>query len=148
MRKKWILILLLGWITALHAEAQEPSPIGLWKNIDDVTGKPRALIRIVDHAGELQGRIEKIFFEPGEDQNPKCVKCEGELKDKPTLGMMILSGFSVIGAIYDDGRILDPENGQLYKSRMTLVEEGKKLIVRGYIGIPLIGRSQTWLREQ
>ena len=148
MLKLLIYLLFLVWFTSFNAGAQEQSPIGLWKNIDDVTGKPRALIRIVEHAGELQGRIEKIFFEPGEDQNPKCIKCEGELKDKPTLGMMILSGFSLVAGEYNDGKILDPENGKLYKSRMLLAEDGKKLTVRGYIGIPLFGRSQTWLREQ
>jgi uncharacterized protein (DUF2147 family) len=148
MGKLLISMLLLGSLAPFSVVAQEQTPIGLWKNIDDVTGKPRALIRIVDQAGELQGRIEKIFFEPGEDQNPKCIKCEGELKDKPTLGMMILSGFSLIAGEYTGGKILDPKNGKLYKSRMSLAEDGKKLTVRGYIGTPLIGRSQTWLREQ
>ena len=148
MVNRLIFILLLGWLAAFNAGAQEHNtPIGLWKNLDDVTGKPRALIRIVDQDGELQGRIEKIFFEPGEDQHPKCIKCEGALKDQPTLGMLILSGFSAMGSEYTNGKILDPNNGKLFKSRMTLEEDGKKLIVRGYIGIPLMGRSQTWLRE-
>jgi uncharacterized protein (DUF2147 family) len=126
----------------------EPTPIGLWRNIDDVSGKPRVLIRIVEQAGELQGRIEKIFLQPGEEENPKCIKCEGVLKDQPTLGMTILSGFPAAGIEYSGGTILDPENGKFYKSRMTLADDGKKLIVRGYIGIPLFGRSQTWVREQ
>lgn len=148
MVNRLIFILLLGWLAAFNAGAQEHNtPIGLWKNLDDVTGKPRALIRIVDQDGELQGRIEKIFFEPGEDQHPKCIKCEGALKDQPTLGMLILSGFSAMGSEYTNGKILDPNNGKLFKSRMTLEEDGKKLVVRGYIGIPLMGRSQTWLRE-
>lgn len=143
-----ICLLLSGWLLPCHAGEQEATPIGLWKNIDDVSGKPRALIRIVEQAGELQGRIEKIFLQPGEEENPKCLKCEGGLKDQPTLGMTILSGFPAAGNDYSGGTILDPENGKYYKSRMTLVDDGKKLIVRGYIGIPLIGRSQTWLREQ
>jgi uncharacterized protein (DUF2147 family) len=147
MSYRLILVLLWGLLASFNAGAQEQTPIGLWKNLDDITGKPRALIRIVDLDGELQGRIEKIFFEPGEDQHPKCIKCEGALKDQPTLGMLILSGFSANGGEYTNGKILDPNNGKLYKSRMTLEEDGKKLIVRGYIGIPLMGRSQTWLRE-
>jgi uncharacterized protein (DUF2147 family) len=130
------------------ALAQEPSPAGLWRNIDDTTGKAKALIRVTEHSGEFSGRIEKIFPEPGEDPNPKCDKCEGTLKGQPNLGMTIMSGFRLDGTEYGGGTILDPENGKYYKSKMSLADGGKKLNVRGYVGIPLFGRSQTWLREQ
>nr|GEU28642.1 hypothetical protein [Tanacetum cinerariifolium] len=88
------------------------SPVGLWQNIDDETGKPKALIRITDTGGALQGQIEKLFREPGEEQNPTCVKCEGAKKDQPITGMVILSGLKKDGDEYTGGEILDPAKGK------------------------------------
>ena len=135
-------------LTSLAAWAQEACPVGLWKNIDDKTGKPKALIRITEGDGELKGTIEKLFREAGEEQNPICKKCEGALKDQPIIGMTILSGMKHDGDEFNGGKILDPVNGKLYKSRMTLAEGGKTLNVRGYIGTPMLGRTQVWVREQ
>lgn len=123
------------------------SPVGLWQNIDDETGKPKALIRITDNNGALQGQIEKLYREPGDDQNPLCVKCEGARKDQPITGMVILTGLKKDGDEYTGGEILDPAKGKVYKSKMHLTDGGKKLSVRGYIGTPLLGRSQTWVRQ-
>ncbi|MDY7539228.1 DUF2147 domain-containing protein [Undibacterium sp. 5I1] len=130
------------------ALAQESTPVGLWKSIDDQSGKPKALIRIVESGGELQGKIEKLFLEPGADANPKCDKCEGVNKDQAVIGMTILSGLKKDGDDYTGGRILDPANGKLYRSKLTVTDNNKKLNVRGYIGTPWFGRSQVWLREQ
>jgi uncharacterized protein (DUF2147 family) len=139
-------------LTAISsAWSQQASPVGLWKNIDDESGKPKALIRITESNGELVGKIEKLFKNPGEDPNPKCIKCEGALKDQPVLGMTILTGMKKDGSEadeYNGGKILDPNNGKVYSSKLTVVDGGKKLDVRGYIGIPMLGRSQTWLREE
>jgi uncharacterized protein (DUF2147 family) len=134
-------------LTSLNILAQDASPVGLWKTIDDHTGKPEALIRITENNGELRGKIEKLFLDIGE-KNPKCDKCEGAQKDQPIIGMTILSGMKQEGTEYGDGQILDPANGKMYKSRMSLADNGKKLNVRGYIGIPMLGRTQTWLREE
>ena len=136
----------IGLISLAPLCHAEDSPVGLWKNIDDHTGKAKALIRITEHNGVLQGKIEKLFLEPNVEQNPKCDKCEGADKDQPIIGMTILHGFTKDGDEYNGGKILDPGNGKVYKSKMKL--SGNKLDVRGYIGIPLLGRSQTWLREQ
>lgn len=130
------------------AWADDSSPVGLWKNIDDVSGKPKALIRISENKGELQGRIEKLFRPADQDQNPKCVACEGVNKDQPIIGMVFMSGLKKAGDEYTGGQILDPDNGKIYKSKLTLVEGGKKVNVRGYIGVPMLGRSQVWVREQ
>jgi len=135
-------------VLSLNGMAQEASPVGLWKNIDDHSGKPKALIRIVESGGELQGKIEKLFREPGQEPNPKCDKCTGELKDQPILGMTILTKMKRDGDQYGGGEILDPDNGKVYRSKLALIDGGKKLDVRGYIGIPLLGRTQTWLREE
>jgi uncharacterized protein (DUF2147 family) len=134
-------------LTSLNILAQDASPVGLWKTIDDHTGKPKALIRITENNGELRGKIEKLFLDIGE-KNPKCDKCEGAQKDQPIIGMTILSGMKQEGTEYGDGQILDPANGKVYKSKMSLADNGKKLNVRGYIGMPMLGRTQTWLREE
>ena len=134
-------------IISSTALAQQ-SPVGLWKNIDDATGKPKALIRITEANGEFSGKIEKLFREPTEDQNPKCIKCEGDLKDQPIIGLTILKGLKKDDDEYNGGTILDPANGKVYKSKMKLEDGGKKLNVRGYIGMPMMGRSQVWVREQ
>ncbi|MEO6917892.1 MAG: DUF2147 domain-containing protein [Collimonas sp.] len=138
-----------GTLLTPTAFAQDPnSAVGLWKNIDDHTGKPKALIRISDVNGVLNGKIEKLLRDPSEDQNPKCIKCEGELKDQPILGMTIITGMQKDGGEYNGGKILDPDNGKVYKSKMSLQDNGQKLDVRGYIGVPMLGRTQTWLRQE
>jgi uncharacterized protein (DUF2147 family) len=128
------------------AWAQQASPVGLWQNIDDETGKPKALIRITESNGEYRGRIEKLFRGPDEDPNPKCDKCEGARKDQPIVGMTILTGLKQDGNEYNGGQILDPANGKVYKSKMSVSDGGKKLDVRGYLGVPMLGRTQTWVR--
>jgi uncharacterized protein (DUF2147 family) len=130
------------------ARADDTSPVGLWKNIDDVSGKPKALIRISDNKGMLEGRIEKLYRPADQDQNPKCTRCEGVNKDQPIIGMVFMSGLARSGDEYTGGQILDPDNGKVYKSKLTLVDGGKKLNVRGYIGVPMLGRSQVWVRQE
>ena len=135
-------------LSSAAAWADDTSPVGLWKNIDDVSGKPKALIRITESNGVLQGKLEKLFRAPEQDQNPVCDKCEGVNKDKPILGLMFMWGLKKDGDEYNGGEILDPDNGKVYRSKMQLVDGGKKLKVRGYIGMPMLGRSQTWLRQE
>jgi len=140
---------LIAAVLAAPAFAQDSSPVGVWKTIDDETGKPKALIRITENqGGELQGRIEKLFRPANQDQNPICDKCEGARKDQPLIGMMIVSGLKKDGDEYKGGEILDPASGKVYKSKAALKDGGKKLEVRGYVGAPLFGRTQTWVREQ
>jgi uncharacterized protein (DUF2147 family) len=148
MRVLPVAVALAALLSLPAAWAADASPVGLWKNIDDVTGKPRALIRISENKGELEGRIEQLYRPAGEDQNPKCVKCEGVLKDQPIVGMVFMSGLKKSGDEYNGGEILDPDNGKVYKSKLTLVDGGKKVNVRGYIGIPMLGRSQVWVRQE
>ena len=140
--------ILAATLTTLPVWADEASPIGLWKNVDDVSGKPRALIRITESNGALLGKIEKVFPAPNEDPNPKCDKCEGANKNAPVIGLMILSGLAKEGEEYVGGQILDPDNGKVYRSKVRLTDKGTKLSVRGYIGVPMLGRSQTWVRQE
>jgi uncharacterized protein (DUF2147 family) len=141
-------LILAAALVASEAWAESTSPVGLWKNIDDASGKPRALIRIAESNGTLQGKIEKVFPGPSEDRNPKCEKCEGALKNVPVIGLVILSGLKKDGAEYTAGKILDPDNGKVYSSKIQLTDGGKKLNVRGYIGVSMLGRSQIWHRQE
>lgn len=121
------------------------SVFGKWKTIDDVTGKEKGIVEIYEKNGKVYGKIIEIF--ELEHRYRKCEKCSGEDKDKPYLGLVIIKGLTKDGDIYDGGNILDPKIGKLYHCKITL--DGKeKLIVRGYIGIPLFGRSQTWIRQK
>jgi uncharacterized protein (DUF2147 family) len=143
-----LLPLLVALAVALPALAAAPSPVGVWRTIDDHTKKARSLVRIVEVKGELQGTVEKIFSEPNEDPAPTCKECKGERQNKPVIGMNILWGMKKDGDEWSGGEILDPKNGKTYRCKITLSDDGKSLTVRGYIGLSLFGRSQTWLRQE
>jgi uncharacterized protein (DUF2147 family) len=135
-------------LLAGSAIADSMSPIGVWRSIDDKTKKERSIIRITEVNGALQGVVEKIFDQPGDDPGHLCKECKDERKDKPIVGMTILWGLKQDGAGWSGGEILDPKNGKIYRAKMSLSEDGKSLNVRGFIGVSLIGRTQTWWRGQ
>jgi len=124
------------------------TPVGVWRSIDDKTKQERSIIRISEENGALKGVVEKLFDQPGDDPAHLCKECKDERKDKPIIGMTILWGLKKDGESWGGGEILDPHNGKIYRCKMTLSEDGKSLNVRGFIGISLIGRSQTWLRQE
>ncbi len=143
---KKILLILAALILSPFAFAND-SPVGLWKTIDDKSGKPRSIVRIVEENGEIKGMIEKGLQE-GDDPDRVCDKCDPPRKNQKIAGMTFMWGLKKDGNEFKGGEILDPDNGKIYKCKMKLVDGGKKLDVRGFIGISLIGRTQTWLREQ
>lgn len=117
------------------------SPVGTWKTIDDETGKEKSYVEIFEKDGKYYGKVTKILTKGKE--NSKCDKCSGDLKGKPILGMVVLSGLKKDGSEWSGGKIVDPNSGKEYKASMKL--NGKdKLDVRGYVGISLVGRTQTW----
>ncbi|CAD6521619.1 hypothetical protein LMG28727_01660 [Paraburkholderia kirstenboschensis] len=137
--------LLAGAVTAM---AQTDTPVGTWQTIDDHTGQPKALVQISqDGNGTLSGKVIKGLG-PNDQPDRRCTACTDERKDQPILGMTIISEMKKDGEAWDHGQILDPENGKLYKCKMHLEDGGNKLVVRGYIGVSLLGRSQTWVRQQ
>ncbi|GGY14514.1 DUF2147 domain-containing protein [Paludibacterium paludis] len=121
------------------------SAAGVWKNIDDETHQAKALIQISEAGGgELSGKIIKLLHKP----DAVCDKCEGDLKDKPVNGMTILWGLKKDGeSAWSGGKILDPKSGKVYSAKMKLIDGGKKLEVRGFLGVSLLGRSQVWERQ-
>jgi uncharacterized protein (DUF2147 family) len=145
MRIPLIAALLLG---AGGAFAQA-TPVGLWKTIDDETKQEKSYVRIAESGGVLTGRIEKLL-DPTK-QDAKCDACTDERKGQPVIGMTIVRNVKKSAgdeAMWDGGEILDPNNGKTYKVRLTPKDGGKALDVRGYIGAPLLGRTQTWLRVE
>lgn len=126
-----------------------PSVLGTWKTIDDETGSVKSLVEITESNGEFKGKIVKLFRKPEEDQNPKCDKCHGDKKDQPLVGMEILWGLKKDSDTkWTEGKIMDPKNGKTYSCKMELKDDGKKLKVRGFLGISLLGRTQTWERQE
>ena len=143
------LALLAGLLAASGAMAQA-TPAGLWKSVDDNTHKERSLVRISDSGGVYSGRIEKLL-DPATPQDKLCDKCSDDRKDKPVLGMEVIRGARKSADTelqWDGGTILDPSSGKSYKLRMTLSDDGRQLQVRGYIGTPVLGRSQVWARVE
>ena len=140
--------LLLLLLAGAGSSAAEPTAEGAWKTIDDHSGQVRAIIRMIEVNGEYQGRIEKIFPQPGEDLNPRCEECDGVRHNQPLQGMTIVERMRKEGNEFVGGQILDPETGTTYRCRMRLAEDGRKLLVRCYIGFSLLGRTQTWLRAE
>ncbi|HEX7385393.1 MAG TPA: DUF2147 domain-containing protein [Burkholderiaceae bacterium] len=136
---------LLAAAACALAHAQ-PTPVGLWKTIDDETGKEKSYVRVVEADGVLSGKVEKLL-DPAK-QEAKCDKCSDARKDQPILGMAILEGVRKHEGepYWDGGTILDPNNGKTYRVRLTPKEEGKQLEVRGYLGP--FWRNQTWLRVE
>ena len=125
--------------------ASEPTPAGHWIAVDDHSGKPRGIVRIYQQNGQFFGAIEAAF-NPREAKE-RCEKCSGERKDQPVLGLLIMRGIRKNGDEYSGGDILDPDTGSVYRCKMRLSADGGQLTVRGYIGIPLLGRTQMWIRE-
>ena len=143
---RWLGLASLSLLIASTALAEAPTPQGRWTTIDDETKKPKSVVTLYEENGKLYGKIEKLFRAPTEEQNPVCDKCEGELKDKPIIGMVILRDLVKDGDEWSGGTVLDPGNGKTYKCLVAVEDGGKKLKVRGYIGFSLLGRTQYWVR--
>jgi uncharacterized protein (DUF2147 family) len=141
---RWFAALVCAVCAGLALPADVIPVTGLWKTFDDNTGQARGLVRIYAEGGRIFGRIEG-GVDPREAQRV-CNLCTDERRDQPLRGMVILRGLRAEGDEYVDGDILDPDNGKVYRCKVRLEDGGRKLVVRGYIGISLFGRSQTWER--
>jgi uncharacterized protein (DUF2147 family) len=135
--------LLLGLVAA-SAQAQM-TPVGVWKTVDDKTKVERAQVRVTEAGGVLTGKIEKLLA-PGANQDAKCDKCSDDRKDKAVVGLEIIRGVKKDDDTWTGGTILDSAEGKVYKVKMTPIEGGKKMEVRGYVGAPMFGRTQVWQR--
>jgi uncharacterized protein (DUF2147 family) len=146
MQKPVLAAVSLALALAAGTAFAQATPVGLWKTIDDETKQEKSHVRITEAGGVLSGKIEKVL-DPNK-QDSKCDKCTDARKDQPVLGMAIIDGVkkSADDPYWDGGHILDPNNGKIYKVRLTPKDGGKSLEVRGFIG-PFF-RNQTWVRVE
>ncbi len=137
-------------IGALPLPAAEPSAVGLWEQVDENSGKAESWFKISERNGVYQGNIVKMFPKPGEKPGGEepwvCDRCEGDERGKPVLGLALIKNMQRNGLSYENGTIMDPRDGKVYRALMRLSPDGQKLEVRGYLGISLFGRSQVWNR--
>ena len=148
MRAKYLAVVaaLLSLVGTSYAVGPEPTAAGLWQAVDDDTHQPTGWFLIRDNGGVYDGMIVRMFLKPGENPNAVCDQCTDDRHDKPWLGLDIIRGMKRDGLHYTDGTILDPRNGRIYSAEMTLTPDGHTLVVRGYIGISLLGQNQYWTR--
>jgi len=151
--KEFVLSATLALFTAVFAgmpaaasrAADAQSPLGLWRTVDDKTGMPRAMVRIYLQDGKYFGRIEQSFA-PGAETRV-CSVCTDERKNQPIIGLLIIRNVTLRDGEYGGGDILDPDTGSVYRCKFHLDKNGTVLVVRGFIAISLLGRTQTWQRQ-
>ena len=154
MTKKYLMIIALCFFSILvfsGASNAQNEITGMWKTISDEgddKGKAKSHVEIFEKDGAYFGKVSRLLLKP---QDTLCTKCVGALKDKPVVGMIIFREIKktekiddVLGVEYAGGTIMDPDNGKTYKCKMWV--KGDVLTVRGFIGIPTLGRSQQWHR--
>jgi len=121
------------------------TPVGQWHTVDDKTGEVKSLVVIEEQGGVLKGRVTQ-FLRKGADPAARCDKCSDDRKGQPILGMEIIRGVKKSAGHdhWDGGEILDPEEGKLYRVRLTPQDGGTKLQVRGFLGP--FWRNQLWVK--
>ena len=138
-----------AFIAVAGAAFAQNTPVGKWHSIDDKTKEIKSEITISEAAGVLTGKVSKVLRK---DAKPDavCDECKDARKGQPIVGLEIIrGGKKEDGAdVWSGGKILDPENGKEYSLKLTPQEGGKQLAVRGFVGNPMFGRSQTWVRVQ
>lgn len=137
-------VLAMLWMGVAQANSAD-SPVGLWQAFND-QGKPTGYIRVTEQDGVLRGVVERGL--PTDTEEKFCTACKGERKNQRLIGMEVLWGLRKDGEGYVGGEILEPFSGNIYRAKLSLLENGTKMKVRGYLGISLFGRTQIWLREE
>ncbi len=141
-----LLLSIAGWFCRALSQtpAQAQSPAGVWRTVDDKTGQPKGEVRVFEQNGRWFAQITRVY--DSKDAQSRCDDCQDERKGQPIVGLTVVRNMTLANGEYVGGDILDPDTGKVYRCRFRLEDGNEKLVVRGFIGFSLLGRTQTWTR--